>query len=49
MKLPLIIKELRNKGYEFVTVTDLLQQGAQGTEVRDHASVQKSIEDAGGL
>lgn len=48
--LPLIIKELRNQGYEFVTVTDLLQQGStQGTEVRDHASLQKSIEDAGGL
>lgn len=48
--LPQIIQELRNKGYEFVTVTDLLQQvSTQGIEVRDHASIQKNIEDAGGL
>ncbi|GAB6927381.1 polysaccharide deacetylase family sporulation protein PdaB [Paenibacillus sp. JCM 10914] len=48
--LPQIIEELRNQGYEFVTVTDLLQQGTtNGTEVRDQALLQKSIEDAGGL
>ncbi|MGM1049633.1 MAG: polysaccharide deacetylase family sporulation protein PdaB [Bacillota bacterium] len=48
--LPQIIDELRKKGYEFVTVTDLLHQSsAKGSEVRDQAMIQKNIEDAAGL
>ncbi|MFC7678111.1 polysaccharide deacetylase family sporulation protein PdaB [Paenibacillus sp. GCM10028914] len=48
--LPKIIDELRSQGYEFVTVTDLLQQSStKGSEVRDQAMLQKNIEDAAGL
>ncbi|WP_422658432.1 polysaccharide deacetylase family sporulation protein PdaB [Paenibacillus sp. EC2-1] len=48
--LPKIIDELRRQGYEFVTVTDLLQQStAKGSEVRDQAMLQKNINDAAGL
>ncbi|NMO97475.1 polysaccharide deacetylase family sporulation protein PdaB [Paenibacillus lemnae] len=48
--LPLIVDELRKQGYEFVTVTDLLQQSsAKGSEVHDQASVQKHIDDAAGM
>ncbi|MHA0857719.1 polysaccharide deacetylase family sporulation protein PdaB [Paenibacillus sp. CMAA1364] len=36
--LPIIIDELRKQGYEFVTVSDLINQtNAKGTEVRDQA------------
>ncbi|AJS60242.1 polysaccharide deacetylase family sporulation protein PdaB [Paenibacillus sp. IHBB 10380] len=39
--LPLIIDELRKQGYEFVTVSDLINQTeTKGTEVRDQASIQ---------
>lgn len=48
--LPRIIDQLASKGYEFVTVTDLLSQGsAKGSEVRDQALLQKSLEDAAGM
>ncbi|MEK3733356.1 MULTISPECIES: polysaccharide deacetylase family sporulation protein PdaB [Paenibacillus] len=48
--LPLIIEELRKQGYEFVTVTDLLEQSsAKGNEVRDQATIQKGIDDAVGM
>ncbi|WP_018888317.1 polysaccharide deacetylase family sporulation protein PdaB [Paenibacillus massiliensis] len=37
--LPVIIDKLREQGYEFVSVSELLQQGtAQGKEVRDQAA-----------
>ncbi|MGF7049810.1 polysaccharide deacetylase family sporulation protein PdaB [Paenibacillus sp. DS2015] len=39
--LPLIIDELRKQGYEFVSVSDLINQAeTKGTEVRDQASIQ---------
>ncbi|MBO2945778.1 polysaccharide deacetylase family sporulation protein PdaB [Paenibacillus sp. F411] len=45
--LPDIIDELRRKGYEFVTVTDLLQQSStKGSPVQDQSTMQKHIEDA---
>jgi hypothetical protein len=48
--LPIIIDELRKKGYEFVTVTDLLQEASvQGNEVRDQAWLKKQLEYAIGL
>ena len=48
--LPRIIDELRRQGYEFVTVTDLLQQSSpKGKEVHDHALLQKKLEDAAGM
>lgn len=48
--LPFIIEELRKQGYEFVTVTDLLEQSsAKGNEVRDQATIQKGIDDAVGM
>lgn len=48
--LPLIIDQLRSQGYEFVTVSELINQGsAEGKEVRDSASLSNAIEDAAGL
>ncbi|MFB5763426.1 polysaccharide deacetylase family sporulation protein PdaB [Paenibacillus medicaginis] len=48
--LPVIIDKLREQGYEFVTVSELLQQGTQqGKEVRDQAMLQQAIEDAAGM
>ncbi|MBP2002675.1 polysaccharide deacetylase family sporulation protein PdaB [Paenibacillus shirakamiensis] len=48
--LPIIIDELRKKGYEFVTVSELLNQSAvKGSEVRDQAWIQKQFENAAGL
>ncbi|MED4956833.1 polysaccharide deacetylase family sporulation protein PdaB [Paenibacillus macerans] len=48
--LPIIIDELRKKGYEFVTVTDLLQEAnVQGNEVRDQAWLQEQLDFAAGL
>lgn len=39
--LPVIIDKLRAQGYEFVTVSELLQQGTQqGKEVKDQAMMQ---------
>ncbi len=39
--LPVIIDKLRNQGYEFVTVSELLNHSStKGTEVRDQASAQ---------
>lgn len=47
--LPIIIDELRKQGYEFVTVTDLLQEASvQGNEVRDQAWLQEQLEYAAG-
>ncbi|MDU2243539.1 MAG: polysaccharide deacetylase family protein, partial [Paenibacillus sp.] len=47
--LPIIIDELRKQGYEFVTVTDLLQEASvQGNEVRDQAWLQEQLEFAAG-
>ncbi|MOA06787.1 Peptidoglycan-N-acetylglucosamine deacetylase [compost metagenome] len=48
--LPVIIDQLRQKGYEFVTVTDLLQEASvKGSEVRDQAWVQQHIDAAAGM
>ncbi|AZK46060.1 polysaccharide deacetylase family sporulation protein PdaB [Paenibacillus lentus] len=48
--LPIIIDELRKKGYEFVTVSDLLQEaGVKGTQVRDQAWIQEQINIAAGM
>ncbi|KAA8995924.1 polysaccharide deacetylase family sporulation protein PdaB [Paenibacillus spiritus] len=48
--LPLIIDELRRQGYEFVTVSELINQGtAEGKEVRDSAWMNDRLEDAAGL
>ncbi|MEF2969014.1 polysaccharide deacetylase family sporulation protein PdaB [Paenibacillus sp. M1] len=48
--LPLIIDELRKKGYEFVTVSDLLQEaGVKGSQVRDQAWLWQQIETAAGM
>ncbi|MNI78534.1 Peptidoglycan-N-acetylglucosamine deacetylase [compost metagenome] len=48
--LPVIIDQLRQKGYEFVTVTDLLEEASvKGSEVRDQAWVQQHIDAAAGL
>lgn len=48
--LPIIIDELRKKGYEFVTVTDLLQEASvKGNEVRDQAWVQEQLDLAAGM
>ena len=48
--LPAIIDELRAKGYDFATVSDLLDQSsAQGNEVRDQASIRHQIETAAGI
>ncbi|WP_059040353.1 polysaccharide deacetylase family sporulation protein PdaB [Paenibacillus rubinfantis] len=42
--LPTIIDELRKQGYEFVTVTDLLQEASvQGNEVRDQAWLKEQL------
>ncbi|OAX46523.1 Peptidoglycan-N-acetylglucosamine deacetylase [Paenibacillus sp. AD87] len=39
--LPVIIDKLKNQGYEFVTVSELLNHSSvKGTEVRDQASAQ---------
>ncbi|MNJ58908.1 Bifunctional xylanase/deacetylase precursor [compost metagenome] len=47
--LPIIIDELRKKGYEFVTVSDLLQEaGVKGAQVRDQAWLQEQINLAAG-
>lgn len=48
--LPIIIDELRKKGYEFVTVTDLLQEaGVKGNEVRDEAWIKEQVDTAAGM
>lgn len=48
--LPIIIDQLRQKGYEFVTVSELINQSnIKGTEVRDQAFLDQQIEDAAGL
>lgn len=48
--LPVIIEQLRSKGYEFVSVSDLLNQaGVKGNEVRDQAWIQKQFETAAGF
>lgn len=48
--LPIIIDELRKQGYEFVTVTDLIEQTHQsGSEVRDQAFIQDALETAAGM
>lgn len=48
--LPIIIDQLRQKGYEFVTVSELINQSnVKGTEVRDQAFINQQIEDAAGL
>jgi len=48
--LPAIIDQLRQKGYDFVTVTDLLQEaGVKGSEVRDQAWLQRQINTAAGM
>ncbi|MFP4978506.1 polysaccharide deacetylase family sporulation protein PdaB [Paenibacillus sp. CN-4] len=48
--LPIIIDQLRSKGYEFVTVSELISQGsAEGKEVRDSAWLDRSLEDAAGM
>ncbi|WP_068620343.1 polysaccharide deacetylase family sporulation protein PdaB [Paenibacillus tuaregi] len=48
--LPIIIDELRKKGYEFVTVSELLNQSsAKGAEVRDQAWVNQQLETAAGF
>ncbi|WP_410772639.1 polysaccharide deacetylase family sporulation protein PdaB [Fontibacillus sp. BL9] len=48
--LPIIIDELRKKGYEFVTVSDLLQEaGVNGNQVRDQAWLQGQINTAAGM
>jgi len=48
--LPIIIDELRKKGYEFVTVSDLLQEaGLKGNQVRDHAWLWQQVNTAAGM
>ncbi|MNJ42411.1 Peptidoglycan-N-acetylmuramic acid deacetylase PdaA precursor [compost metagenome] len=48
--LPIIIDELRKKGYEFVTVSDLLQEArVKGAQVRDQAWLQEQVDLAAGL
>ncbi|USB32716.1 polysaccharide deacetylase family sporulation protein PdaB [Paenibacillus sp. YPG26] len=48
--LPVIIDELRKKGYEFVTVSELLNQSsAKGSEVRDQTWVDQQLNTAAGL
>lgn len=48
--LPIIIDELRKKGYEFVTVSDLLTEASvKGSEVRDQTWVQQEINNAAGM
>lgn len=48
--LPLIIDQLRQQGYEFVTVSDLINQtDTKGIEVRDQALPQDSLEHSTGF
>lgn len=48
--LPLIIDELRAKGYEFVTVSDLLGQSeTKGSQVQDQAWIRHEYETAAGF
>ncbi|GGH39928.1 polysaccharide deacetylase family sporulation protein PdaB [Paenibacillus segetis] len=48
--LPIIIDELRKKGYDFVSVSDLLQEASvKGTEVRDQTWVNEQIDNAAGM
>ena len=48
--LPIIIDELRKQGYEFVTVSDLINQTeTKGTEIRDQALIQAFFEGSEGL
>lgn len=48
--LPIIIDQLREKGYEFVTVSDLLQEaGVSGSQVRDQAWLQRQLDIASGM
>lgn len=48
--LPVIIDELRKKGYDFVSVTDLLQEaGVNGSQVRDQAWLQQQVDMAAGM
>lgn len=48
--LPIIIDELRKKGYEFVSVSDLLQEASvKGTEVRDQTWVNEQSDNAAGM
>ncbi|WP_059048913.1 polysaccharide deacetylase family sporulation protein PdaB [Paenibacillus senegalimassiliensis] len=48
--LPLVIDELRKQGYEFVSVTDLLQEASvQGNDVRDQTWLQEQINTAVGM
>lgn len=48
--LPIIIDELRKKGYEFVAVTDLLEEvSVKGNEVRDQTYIQQHIDIASDL
>ncbi|WP_334075684.1 MULTISPECIES: polysaccharide deacetylase family sporulation protein PdaB [Paenibacillus] len=48
--LPIIINELRKKGYEFVTVSDMLQEaGVKGNQVRDQAWIWQQVDTAAGM
>ncbi|GGA51868.1 polysaccharide deacetylase family sporulation protein PdaB [Paenibacillus physcomitrellae] len=48
--LPAIIDELRAKGYEFVSVSDLLDQAnTKGSEVKDQAWIRREFETAAGI
>lgn len=47
--LPVIIDQLRSKGYEFVTVTELLNQSTiKGSDVRDQAWLEQQVQFAAG-
>lgn len=50
LALPQIIDQLREKGYEFSTVTELIQQNEMKSKtIQDKTTIQQHLDDAGGM
>ncbi|MGZ9587269.1 polysaccharide deacetylase family sporulation protein PdaB [Paenibacillus marinisediminis] len=50
LALPLIIDELKQKGYEFVSVSELINQtDVKSKTIQDKTTIQQHIHDAGGM
>lgn len=50
LALPIIIDELRQKGYEFVTVSELINQtDIKGKTIQDKTTMQQQLNDAAGM